>query len=64
MTSDVKTVEQFVRRANVAKYQRILGTYLTDEERRFVERRLKEEIDDLQESSGSNFPPGKQFYAA
>jgi hypothetical protein len=64
MASDVETVEKFVHRANIAKYQRILRTYLTDEERRFVERRLKEEINDLRESSGSILFPDNQIYAA
>jgi hypothetical protein len=64
MTSDVKTMEHFVHRANIAKYQRILGTYLTDEERHFVERRLKEEITDLEQLAGSFSPSGKPSYAA
>jgi len=34
---------QFVHRANIAKYKRILTTYLTEHERRFVEARLAEE---------------------
>ena len=36
-------MQHFVHRENIARYQRILRTYLTAEERRFVERRLLEE---------------------
>lgn len=42
-------VSQFVHRANIAKYQKILTTYLTEHERRFVERRLAEEQTALQQ---------------
>ena len=34
---------EFIHRANVAKYQKILATYLMPHEREFVERRLAEE---------------------
>jgi len=37
------TMAEFVHRANVVKYQKILATYLTPHEREFVERRLAEE---------------------
>ncbi len=37
------TMRHFVHRENIARYQKILRTYLTAEERRFVERRLLEE---------------------
>ena len=43
MTSSTGATQEFVHRANIVKYQRILGTYLTDYERRFVEHRLSEE---------------------
>ena len=33
----------FAHKANIEKYQKILETYLTAEERQFVERRLNEE---------------------
>ena len=36
-------VLQFIHRANIVKYQKILATYLTDLERGFVEHRLEEE---------------------
>ena len=43
MTLRMETAERFAHRANITKYQKILATYLTAEERRFVERRLAEE---------------------
>jgi hypothetical protein len=42
MASSVE-IAQFVHRSNIAKYERMLTTYLTELERRFVERRLAEE---------------------
>jgi hypothetical protein len=36
-------IAEFVHRANVAKYLKILATYLTPHEREFVEQRLAEE---------------------
>ena len=39
----LETASQFARRANIERYRKILGTHLTAEERRFVERRLAEE---------------------
>ena len=36
-------VLQFIHRANIVKYQKILATYLADLERGFVEHRLEEE---------------------
>ncbi len=42
-------VMEFVHRANIAKYQKILTTYLTSYERDFVERRLAEERAALQQ---------------
>ena len=36
-------VWQFVHRANIAKYERILATYLTEHERRLIEARLADE---------------------
>ncbi len=41
-------IAEFVHRANVAKYQKILATYLMPHEREFVERRLAEERAELQ----------------
>ena len=48
-----ETAWQFARRANIERYRKILGTYLTAEERRFVERRLTEEQGTLQQLAGS-----------
>jgi hypothetical protein len=43
MASDIKATVHWVHRANIERYRKILTSYLTDEERRFVERRLAEE---------------------
>jgi hypothetical protein len=43
MTLRMETVKQFAHRANIERYRKILATYLTAEERRFVEARLAEE---------------------
>ena len=48
-----ETTKQFAHRANIARYQRILSTYLTAEERRFVERRVAEEQAAIQHLAGS-----------
>jgi hypothetical protein len=42
MPSNIET-QRFAARANIFRYQKLLATYLTEEERRFVERRLEEE---------------------
>jgi hypothetical protein len=42
MASNIET-QRFAARANIFRYQKLLTTYLTEEERRFVERRLEEE---------------------
>jgi hypothetical protein len=42
-------INEFVHRANIAKYQKMLTTYLTPYERDFVERRLAEERNSLQQ---------------
>ena len=49
MTLRMESADQFAHRANIAKYQKILATYLAAEERRFVERRLAEEQVALQQ---------------
>ncbi len=46
---------EFVHRANVVKYQKILATYLTPHEREFVERRLAEERSALAELRHSEY---------
>jgi hypothetical protein len=40
---ELSTNLKFVHRENIDRYKRILATYLTDEERHYVERRLAEE---------------------
>jgi len=45
-------IARFVHQANIAKYQKILTTYLTEHERRFVERRLAEEQAALKRLAG------------
>jgi hypothetical protein len=49
MTLRMETADQFAHRAKITRYQIILATYLTAEERRFVERRLAEEQAALQQ---------------
>jgi len=43
MTSDIQNNFLFAHKTNIERYRRILQTYLTAEERVFVERRLNEE---------------------
>ena len=54
MTSDLKTKRQFAHRANIDRYKKILETYLTSEERYFVERRLTEEHASLEQLAGTD----------
>lgn len=56
MTVELHTKLKFAHRANIDRYKRVLATHLTDEERRFVERRLSEEQASLaQPDSGPGF---------
>jgi hypothetical protein len=65
MTMQMETTTyQFVHRTNIARYQRILGTYLTAEERHFIERRLAEERTALQQLAWSGAPEGQSTHAA
>ena len=57
-----ETTQQFVHRENIVRYRRILGTYLTAEERRFVERRLLEEQTALQKFASQIRPVGESNY--
>lgn len=43
MTSDMQKSLTSARWANIGRYQRLLRTYLTENERKFIERRLAEE---------------------
>jgi hypothetical protein len=49
MTLDKKNALMFAHKANIERYQNILATYLTTEQRCFVHRRLAEEQTDLQQ---------------
>ena len=60
----MESAEQFAHRANIARYQKILATYLTAEERRFVERRLAEEQAALQQFAWNVAPEGQPTHAA
>jgi len=52
MTVDLAT-QRFTHRANIARYRKILTTFLTPDERRFVEHRLAEEQAAIQQQSTS-----------
>jgi hypothetical protein len=56
------TIQNFVHRENIARYQRILGTYLTAEERRFIERRLREEQTGLEQVAVQIRPVSESTY--
>lgn len=43
MTLDMEAMRKSVCRTNIAKYEKMLATYLTSTERHYVERRLSEE---------------------
>jgi len=60
----LETADQFAHRANITRYQKILATYLTAEERRFVERRLAEEQAALQQVASNIVPEGQSSYEA
>ena len=64
MTSNIGPTQEFVHRANIVKYQRILGSYLTDYERSFVEHRLSEEQAALRQFIGNVRTEAKSSYAA
>jgi hypothetical protein len=64
MTMQMDATYQFIHLANITRYQRILGTYLTAEERRFVERRLAEEQAALQQLAWNIAPNGQSIHAA
>lgn len=57
-----EALQHFVCRENIARYQRILRTYLTAEERRFVERRLREEQSALEQVAGRIHPVSESAY--
>lgn len=51
MTAHIDRAIQAVHRINIARYRKLLGTPLTDHERRFIERRLAEEQSVLRDVS-------------
>jgi hypothetical protein len=63
MTSSAET-SQFVHRANIVRYKKILAMHLTDQERCFVEHRLAEEQAALQQFVGSTGPECKLMHGA
>ena len=52
--ADIQDNLLFAHKMNIERYQRILATYLTADERRFVERRLKEEQAALEHLADTN----------
>jgi hypothetical protein len=63
MNSDLNT-RKFAHRTNIDRYRKILATYLTAEERSFVERRISEEQAALQQLAGRAPPDHKPSFAA
>jgi hypothetical protein len=65
--SDVKVVQLSAHSKNIERYRRLLKTNLSDVEREFVERRLKEELaaaEFLSARTSHHSPAGsKQFNA-
>jgi hypothetical protein len=64
MSSDSNATMKFTHRANIDRYRRILETFLTAEERNFVERRLAEEQTALQQLDGSVAPGRRSTFTA
>ena len=48
---NLQSFARWSREANVQRYRRLLGTQLTDHERRYVERRLAEELAEIGSAS-------------
>jgi hypothetical protein len=51
-------LKRFSREANVQRYRKLLATKLTEHERRFVERRLAEELQQTTASSARRCAAG------
>jgi hypothetical protein len=64
MALRMEAAEQFAHRMNIAKYRRILATYLTAQERRFVECRLAEEQAAYEQLAENIVPEGQSIHAA
>ena len=60
MKLDLQNALEFAYRANINRYRRLLSTYLTADEREFIERQLGEEEKALRQIAGStpigNYP--------
>ena len=54
MSVDLKQAQQSAHRANIERYRRLLECHLSDHEREFVERRIAEEGQALQQIAGEN----------
>jgi hypothetical protein len=54
MTSDLNKALRAAHRANIDRYRRILESYLTEHERQFVEQRIAEEQQAIQQIAGGN----------
>ncbi len=54
MTAALRSTLRWVHQANIERYGRILRTNLTDDERRFVQRRLAEEREALKQMAEEN----------
>lgn len=52
MASDYEATALWVHRANIERYRKILRTYLTAEETRFIDRRIAEEQAALRQLTG------------
>ena len=63
MKLDLQNALEFAYRANINRYRRLMSTYLTSDEREFVERRLGEEEKALRQITG-NTPLGNYPDAA
>jgi hypothetical protein len=62
MASDYEATALFAHRANIERYRKILRTYLTADEIRFIERRLEEEQAALQRLTGKCQDAGKSSH--
>jgi hypothetical protein len=49
VTSDLAGTLRWAHQTNIVRYQKLLKTYLTDHERRFIERRLADEVEALRQ---------------
>ena len=54
--TEVQRALMAAHQGNVRRYRRMLGTYLTDFERQFVEHRLFEEEDAIRQLRGAPVP--------